>query len=180
MASGPLILQFLQFLIQATGTKKILEIGTFIGLSAMYFAEALPADGLVVTIEKFADFADIARINFQKNQFEDKIKLIVGDAFKVLKEQDLGNSFDFIFIDGNKEHYGDYLDFAIALLSENGTIVIDNVTFQGDILNSPPKTPKGLGVMNCLEKIKNLSGWDISLIPFNDGLLLLRRSPTSH
>jgi predicted O-methyltransferase YrrM len=74
MASNPVSLRFLQFLIQVAGVKRVLEIGAFIGVSALYFAKALPENGQVITIEKFDHFAQIARRNFEKNELRTRAK----------------------------------------------------------------------------------------------------------
>ncbi|NER34648.1 MAG: hypothetical protein F6J93_11580 [Oscillatoria sp. SIO1A7] len=182
MASSPLALELIQFIIRSIGAKKVLEIGTFIGLSTMYFAEAVQPDGFVVTIEKFQDFAEIARANFVANKLEQKIELILGDAYSVLASEKINSAFDVIFIDGNKERYADYLELATDkdrnLLSERGIIIIDNVTCHGDVLNPQQQTAKGVGVLACLEKIKSLSEseWQTALIPFHDGQIILRRA----
>src|SRR6516162_486487 len=84
MASNPIAMRFLQFVMRLAGVRRVLEIGAFIGLSTMYFAQAVPADGEVVSIEKFDKFAKIARRNFELNGLASKIKLFDGDAFEVI------------------------------------------------------------------------------------------------
>src|SRR5438445_480702 len=110
MASNPVSLRFFQFLVRVSGARRVLEIGAFIGLSAMAFARALPDGGEVVTIEKFDRFAAIARRNFEKNGLADKIRLIVGDASDILASLRSVPLFDIVFIDGNKECYRAYME----------------------------------------------------------------------
>src|SRR5262249_48838956 len=108
MASNPVNLRFLQVMMRLAGVKRVLEIGAFIGVSAMYFAKALPPGGEVITIEKFDHFAAIARRNFAANGLAERITLIEGDAFEIIERLPKDKLFDMIFIDGNKERYLDY------------------------------------------------------------------------
>jgi predicted O-methyltransferase YrrM len=108
MGSNPVAMRFLQFLIRVAGVKRVLEIGTFIGFSAMSFAQALPEDGEVVTIEAFDKFAVIAKRNIAKNGFDKKITVHTGDAFEVIDTLPKDKLFGLVFIDGNKERYKDY------------------------------------------------------------------------
>jgi predicted O-methyltransferase YrrM len=103
------------------GVRRVLEIGAFIGLLTMYFAQAAPADGEVVSIEKFDKFAKIARRNFELNGLASKIKLFDGDAFEVIVRLPRDQMFDLVFIDGNKERYKDYVIKTESLLAKNGT-----------------------------------------------------------
>ena len=105
MASGPMILKFLQALILMTRARHVLEVGTFIGVSAMSMAKVLPEGGRVVTIEKFERFANIARVNFARNGLGHKIELIHGDAFEELRKLSTVPQFELILLDGNKEKH---------------------------------------------------------------------------
>ena len=102
LASAPIVLEFLQSLILITKSKYVLEIGTFVGVSAMYMASVLAEGGRVVTIEKYGRFADIARRNVTQNKPNDKIKVIHGDALQEIKKLANTRLFDFIFLDGDK------------------------------------------------------------------------------
>lgn len=175
MASSPVSLTFLQWILNFINARVILEIGTFIGISTMYMAKALPIDGKVITIEKFDHFADIARRNFEHNGFSTKIELIHADAYEVIDEIANNFKFDLIFIDGDKERYADYLDKTIGSVRNGGVIVIDDVLFDGDVLNNIPITKKGYGVLKCLDKVKALTEWQKVLLPISSGILLLRK-----
>src|SRR5207244_5106952 len=142
MASNPVSLRFFEFLTKVSGARRVLEIGAFIGVSAMSFARALPADGEVVTIEKLDRFAAIARRNFDKNGLGDKIRLIVGDAADVLAGLRSGPPFDLVFIDGNKERYKDYMEATAPLLSPRGIMIVDDVFFHGDAVRATTATEK--------------------------------------
>lgn len=173
LGSTPLILKTLQTLIAIHSSKRALEVGTFIGLSALAMAEALPADGKVVVIEKFDKFAEIAKRNFAQNGYAEKIELILGDAAVELTKLQAADPFDFIFIDGHKELYAQYLEQSIPLLDSKGIIVVDDVLFDGDALNPEPQTEKGLGCKKCLEQSLNYTQFTKLLLPIGSGMLIL-------
>ena len=175
MASNPVSLRFFEFLAHVSGARRVLEIGAFIGVSAMTFARALPAGSEVVTIEKFDRFADIARRNFEKNGLADKIRLIVGDASEVLASLRGGPPFDIVFIDGNKERYRDYMVATAPLLSPRGLMIVDDVFFHGDAVRAVPTTEKGRGVKTALEHAAGLDGWLRIVLPVANGILLMTR-----
>jgi predicted O-methyltransferase YrrM len=173
MASSPVSLGIMQWLIVALGAKRVLEIGTFIGVSALYFAEALPTDGEVVTLEKFDHFAEIARKNFALNGFDKKIELKLGDAHDVLPTLARDKLFDLVFIDGNKERYADYFHMTEPLVRKGGVIVVDDSFFHGDAVNAVPQGDKGKGVRAMLDVAEGLSNWPRILLPVSNGMLLL-------
>lgn len=175
MASNPVTLRFLQFILMISGAKRVLEIGTFIGVSAMSFAKALPEDGEVVTIEKFDHFAAIARRNFEQNGLSKKIRLIEGDAFEAITRLPVGRAFDVVFIDGNKERYRDYMNMTEPLLAPRGIMMVDDVFFHGDALNARPTTDKGRGVKAVLDHTAAMDGWSRITCPIGNGLLMMVR-----
>jgi len=173
MASNPASMQFLGFLTKIIGAKRVLEIGTFIGVSAMYFAKYLPEDGEVVTIEKFDHFAEIARNNFKNNGFKDKINLIEGDASDVLNNLPRDKKFDLIFIDGHKELYKEYMVLCEPLLSGNGIMIVDDVFFHGDAINVTPTTAKGDGCRAVIDYSAERNDFLRILLPLANGILLM-------
>jgi caffeoyl-CoA O-methyltransferase len=175
MASNPVSLRFLQFIVKISGAKRVLEIGTFIGVSALSIAKALPEDGEVVTIEKFDQFAAIARRNFEKNGLTKKIRLIEGDAYEAVASLPTGQKFDLVFIDGNKERYKQYMEMTDPLLASGGVMVVDDVFFHGDALNARPTTEKGEGVKAVLDYAAGLDGWLRIVIPLANGILMMVR-----
>ncbi|MGH9877874.1 MAG: O-methyltransferase [Nitrososphaerales archaeon] len=177
MASSPIMLQFLQYLVLITSAKRILEIGTFVGVSAMSMASVLSEDGRVITIEKYGHFADIARRNVIRNKLSDKVEVIHGDAFQELKKLANTQLFDFIFLDGNKERYYEYFTLLDPLLKGNGVLVVDDVFFHGDVLNGKPKSKKGAGVLKFLENVRTLDSYFKVILPVSNGMMLmLKRS----
>jgi predicted O-methyltransferase YrrM len=174
MSTPPVQLALLKFLIGMTNTKKFLEIGTFIGNTAMHVADFIGKDANVVTLEKFDEFADLANKNFKDNKLENKITLHQGDAYDCMKSLD-DNFFDFIYVDGDKGRYPELTALAEKKLSKNGLILIDDVFFHGDVFNDKQNTDKGLGCKTVIEQYKNNKTFNKYLMPINNGILLLKR-----
>jgi len=175
MASSPVSLGFLQWLIRTTGARRVLEIGGFIGVSTLYIARALPRDGQVVSIEKFEEFSSIAKRNFESNGLAERIRLLCGDAGDIVPGLDPNESFDLAFIDGNKERYDYYLRSVIPLVRPGGIIAVDDALFHGDVMNRRPSTEKGRGVQACLKLVESLVDWPRVLLPVCNGLMLLTK-----
>lgn len=175
MASNAVALGFITWLLRLMKARRVLEIGAFVGVSAMYFAKALPADGRVVTIEKFDHFAAIARRNFEANGLQDRINLVGGDAHEVLPTLHDRGPFDFAFIDGNKERYAEYFRLVEPMMSENGVIAVDDAFFHGDALSETPASEKGRGVREMLKLAAESKGWHRILLPLSNGLLLMTK-----
>jgi len=179
MSSPPFLLAFINAIVKLVGAKTILEVGTFIGHSAMQFARMVGADGHVTTLEVFKDFADIARQNFTQNGFDKQITLIEGDAGAILARLPK-HSFDLVFIDGNKQSYLDYTRQAEELITAKGVIIVDDVFFHGDALNAVPSTDKGLGCKRLLEYYRDNKMFEHLLLPLRNGILLLFRHDAAH
>ena len=146
MASNPVQLRFLDLIVRLLQPKRIIEIGAFIGLSAMTMARAMPAGGKLTTIEKFDHFADICRRNFATNGLADRITVVQGDAFEALDKVPKGELFDLAFIDGNKERYADYFEMLEPRVRSGGLILVDDVFFHGDVLNAQAHDREGRGL----------------------------------
>lgn len=175
MASNPVAMHYLQFMIKLAGVKRVLEIGAFIGFSAMSFAKALPEDGEVVSIEKFDKFAAICRRNFEANGLTDKIKLHQGDAFEIIDSLPKDELFDLIFIDGNKERYNDYFMMTEPLLSPNGIMLIDDCFYHGDVLNDTPSDAKGEGTKAFMDNAATCDNWHRIALPLSNGIFMMIR-----
>lgn len=176
IGSNPTGLWFLVFLLKSVKAKRLLEIGTFLGASAILFARALPKDGEVVTIEKFPHFAELAQRNFERNGVANKVKLLIGDAMEVIPSIPEAPKFDIIFIDGDKGRYKDYFIAAERLLAPDGIIIVDDCFFHGDVLNDKPVTDKGQGVRDCLDFVAGRPDLTKSLLPISNGMMLIRRA----
>lgn len=174
MASDPILLRFLRILVLLKNPKNILEIGTFVGVSAMSMARGMSDDGKIVTLEKFPHFAEIAQRNFDNNGFKDRIELAVGDAFEWFSAGGAKNrKFDFVYLDGNKERYDDYFALLDPVIVPGGLLIVDNVFFHGDVMNDEPHTDKGKGVRQFLRTAESLTTYHKVILPIGDGVMLM-------
>jgi caffeoyl-CoA O-methyltransferase len=125
---GALESQFLKMLCSLKGAKAVLDVGTFTGMSALAFAEALPRDGKVVTLECDAATAEVARAAFARSASAAKLDLRVGAASTLMQQlRTQGATFDIIFLDADKENYVEYYELALdGLLAQDGVILADN------------------------------------------------------
>jgi predicted O-methyltransferase YrrM len=175
MGSDPINLRLYEILLGLMGAKRVLEIGTFIGVSTMCLARALGPGGKVVTIEKWDHFAGLARENFTRNGFDDSIELLEGDAFTLIGELEGRERFDFIFLDANKERYPEYFERLEPLLAPKGLFVIDDVFFHGDLMNDEPISEKGRGARDSILAAAARKDFQRVLLPLCNGVLLLLR-----
>ena len=149
MLSGNLVGQLLKIIIKVSGAKKILEIGTFTGYSAIMMAEALPENGTVTTIEMNLKYMDISQNHFDKSNYRDRIQLLRGNAQKLIPALD--DVYDLIYLDGDKLRYSLYFDLVLPKLQPGGLLIVDNVLWDGMVLN--PEDPKS-------QAIARSSPWD--------------------
>jgi predicted O-methyltransferase YrrM len=130
----------LRVLATSIGATRILEIGTAIGYSGIWLAGALPAGGMLVTMEFDEDRAREARANFDRAGLSDRVSVVVGDA--QLKLAKVSGPFDLVFQDGDKALYSPLLDKLIALLRPGGMLVTDNVLWDGEVVPGFHATPR--------------------------------------
>ena len=175
MGSGRLPLHLICFLVNLVGARRVLEIGTFVGLSALELASVLPEGGEVVTIEKFPKYRAIAERNIKKNKMESSIKVLEGDALDLLRQGAVSGTFDFAFIDGDKGRYLEYVTQILPLMNQGGLLAVDDVFFQGDVFNEQPQTDKGAGVSRCIEWAARDSDLEVTFVPISNGLMLVRK-----
>tara|TARA_B100000963_G_scaffold143874_1_gene125340 strand:- start:196 stop:849 length:654 start_codon:yes stop_codon:yes gene_type:complete len=164
--------QFLQTMIKISNIKKVLEIGSFTGFSALSMASALPNDGSLISLDKNADFSKKAKTFYDKAN-ENKIKQIIKPALESLKA--LENSkqrFDLIFIDADKENYINYYEKSIKMINKNGLIIIDNVLWHGEVADKS-KNDKFTNIIRDFNKyIKDDNRITKNIIPIGDGLTI--------
>lgn len=157
---------------------RILEIGTAIGYSAICFSKFLNEDGKIDTIEIDKQRIMLAKTNIDMMDLNDKINIIEGDALNVLPK--LSNMYDFIFIDGPKSHYVEYLPICLKLLNTDGIIIADNVIYKGMVTG--PKEVKHkqrtavTRLREFIETVRNDENLISELVDVGDGLLVIRRN----
>jgi len=172
MSTPPNVIGLFALMIKLAGHKTVLEVGTFIGKTTMKFADMVGPDGHVTTIEAGKEFAVLAQQNFERHGYANRITSHQGDAHQVLEELG-GEKFDFIFIDGGKEHYLPFTKRAIDLVSEQGLIIVDDIFFNGDALNDEATTEKGAGCWSVLDHFRDYDRCSKLVIPECNGLLVL-------
>ncbi|MBF0314915.1 MAG: class I SAM-dependent methyltransferase [Oligoflexia bacterium] len=171
MQVGRLEGSLLRFLTRLIFAKRVLEIGTFTGHSTHYFAEAVPSDGEVVTLDIDAVATEIAKRYWSRAPYGHKIRLILGDAQVSLKE--LRPPFDLIFIDADKENYIQYYESAFPLLRRGGLFIVDNVLWSGKVLD--PKDVSDHAICKFNLHIQKDPRIESHLLTVRDGIYLLRK-----
>jgi len=170
--------QFMAMLARLMGVKHYLEIGTFTGYSALVMAMALPLDGKVVALDSNPDFTKTAQTYWEKSGFGDRITLHLAPAMetldKLISDGNAG-SFDMTFIDADKENYQGYFDRCLELLRDGGLILIDNVLWDGAILDVEDNKSSTVAIRAFNERVKNDDRVEIVMTPVGDGLTLARK-----
>lgn len=174
----PLGINFMMQLIRLSKPKKILEIGTAIGYSALRMAEANP-EATIVTIERDEQRYKQAVQNIKKQGMEDNIQTVFGDAAEKLKEINSENQFDMVFIDASKGQYKRFFELSRLLLSKNGFIISDNVLFKGFVADPEKENPK---YQKIARKIREYNNWLLqqpdfttTIVPIGDGVAISNR-----
>jgi len=167
---------FLHLIVKISNIKKILEIGTFTGLSGLTMSLCLPKDGILVTLDKSAERNKIATNFFKKANQENKIKTIVGPALESINDfKKKDKKFDLVFIDADKENYKNYYNQSLDLIEKNGLIIVDNVLWHGEVadINNQEKLTTIIREFNSyINKDKRTENL---IIPVGDGLTVCRK-----
>ena len=156
--------------------KKILEIGTAVGYSAICFSEYLQENGKIDTIERDTERVKEARENIKKAEVEEKINIYEGDAVEILPTLD--KKYDVVFIDAAKGKYPFFLEHALRLLNNDGIILADNVLYKGYVMSDYNKHKQRTAVVHLrqyLQEIKNNSNLDTEILEVGDGLAISRK-----
>ncbi|MGF1470942.1 MAG: O-methyltransferase [Rubrobacteraceae bacterium] len=142
--------RLLQLLAEIAGARRILEIGTLGGYSAIHLARALPDGGCLISLEVDGRHAEVARANVERAGLEDSVEVLVGDAHGLLGELVEGGteSFDLIFIDAEKDGYPRYLDLALQLSRPGSLILADNTIRGGTVLNGEDESARATREFN--------------------------------
>jgi predicted O-methyltransferase YrrM len=163
----------LRVLATSIGATRILEIGTAIGYSGIWLAGALPAGGMLVTMERDEARAQEARQNFERAGVRDRVSVVVGDA--QLKIAKVSGPFDLIFQDGSKQLYTPLLDRLVALLRPGGLLITDNVLWAGEVVpgfqTTPRKNPdETRAIIEYNQRIATHPQLLTSIVPLRDGV----------
>jgi caffeoyl-CoA O-methyltransferase len=172
MMVGPLEGAFLKMMTQLVRATSVLEIGMFTGYSALCFAEALPADGTVLTCEVDEASAALARRYFARSPSGKKIEVRMGPALDTMRH--LKGPFDLIFIDADKINYVNYYRRSLDLLSPQGVMLIDNVLWDGDVLKHPAPDEKTAAIQELNRVVAADPRVTAVLVTVRDGVLVIR------
>lgn len=171
MLSGRVVGQLLAMLVHISGARRVLEIGTFTGYSAMRMAEALPAEGMLVTCEYNRRYEKLARRAFRNSPHGDKVTLRMGPALETIKT--LEPSFDLVFLDADKKSYPAYYEALLPMLKAGGVMVIDNVLWGGKVLNSRDPKARAIDQLNGI--IADDGRVEQVMLTVRDGVTVLRK-----
>ena len=167
--------QLMALLVCLLGARKTLEVGVFTGYSAMVVAKALGPKGKVVALDVSEEFTAIARRHWAKAGVADRIDLRLQPAtesLKALVAASESNTFDFAFIDADKANYDAYYEYALQLVRRGGLIAIDNVLWQGKVIDLTDQTVDTVAIRAINHKIHDDSRVEVSMVPIGDGLTL--------
>ena len=165
---------FLHVLALASGARRVLEVGTAIGVSTLYLARALPEDGVIVSFEIDAERQRAAQSYLERAGLADRVDLRLKDAREGLRELD--GTFDFAFLDGVKAQYGDYLDLTLPLLRAGGVLAVDNVLQGGRVAEVGDDGGRGderaAAVRDFNRRLLEHDGLTATITPVGDGVLV--------
>lgn len=170
--------QFMALLIELIGAKRTIEVGTFTGYSSLAVALALPPDGRVIACDVSEEFTSVARRYWAKAGVADKIELRLAPANQTLDSllaAGEAGSFDFTFIDADKENYVGYYERCLKLLRDGGLIAVDNVLWSGEVANPAIEDKDTRAIRALNDQLKTDQRITLSMVPIGDGLTLARK-----
>tara|TARA_B100001564_G_scaffold308095_1_gene278282 strand:- start:550 stop:1188 length:639 start_codon:yes stop_codon:yes gene_type:complete len=173
MLSGHMVGRFLSLISKLIRPKKILEIGTFTGYSALCLAEGLDKEGILHTIDENEELIEFQKKYFDKSPYKNKIIQHLGKAKSLVKKMD-GN-FDLIFIDADKTNYLNYYKTLVPKLNKNGLIIADNVLWSGKVLDKENDDPDTIALKKFNQSVKEDKRVDTIILEIRDGLTLCRK-----
>ena len=165
--------QFLHLIIKVSNIKKILEIGTFTGLSTLSMSLALPDDGKIIALDKNEQTNKIAINFFKKAKQEHKITTLIKPALESLVE--IKEKFELIFIDADKGNYKEYYEKSLSLLQTSGLIIIDNVLWYGEVTLKNNEDKITETIKNFNQFVSNDKRVEKIIIPLGDGMTVCRK-----
>jgi caffeoyl-CoA O-methyltransferase len=173
MLSGHLQGRFLEMISCLHRPRRILEIGTFMGYSALCLAAGLVDGGQLHTLELRAEDAALAAENFRRANQQDRIILHIGNALEIIPS--LQEAWDLVFIDADKVNYSAYYKLVLPRLRPGGLIIADNVLFHGQVLEEEIKGKNAIAIHAFNELVKGDDSVEKVMVTLRDGLLLIRK-----
>jgi caffeoyl-CoA O-methyltransferase len=173
MVSGHLQGKFLELISLMIKPDNILEIGTFTGYSAICLSKGLKPDGKLITIEINDELNSFAHSFFCRAGVDEKIIQLNGRAQDIIPKLDV--MFDLVFIDGDKREYNEYYNSVIGKVKPGGFILVDNVLWDGKVLDKNTSDQQTMGIINFNNMIQNEKNIDYEILPLRDGLMLIHK-----
>lgn len=173
MLTGPVEGRLLRLLVQAIGARRVLEIGTFTGYSALTMAAGLGDDGVLVTCEIDPEHARIAQSFFDRSDHGRRIRLLHGAALDSIAKFPAGEALDFVFIDADKENYIAYYDAVLPRLRPGGLLAADNTLWSGRVLEPKEVTDRAIVAFNA--HVARDARVEQVLLSVRDGVMLVRK-----
>lgn len=175
MCSGHIQGRLLKMLTRMINPRRVLEMGTFTGYSALCIAEGMPEDGILVTIELEEELDEPIREALAASPYGRKVKLAIGDAKEVCK--DFGDAkFDMIFIDADKRQYPEYYRQAKRLVRPGGFILADNTLWDGHVVDPSRKDAQTDGIRRFNDMVASDPDVETVILPIRDGISIIRRT----
>lgn len=170
--------QFMQLLIQLTGAKKTIELGTYTGYSALAVALALPEDGKLIACDVSEEWTNVAKPFWQEAGIAHKIDLRIAPANETLAnliDDNQAGTFDFAFIDADKSNYPNYYELCLQLVKPGGLIAIDNILWNGQIIDGNDTSSRTTTMRQMIKTVANDERVTSSLLTIADGIYLVRK-----
>ena len=173
MISGPLQGKFLEMICAMLQPKKVLEIGTFTAYSTISMAKALKRESQITTLESNEEMEDIILNNLQKAGVANQVKLMIGDAIKLIPQ--IQDSFDLIFIDADKINYPQYFELLIEKLNTGGFMLADNVLWSGKVADPTITDEETRAIRQFNAMARDHQQTEQIILPLRDGISLIRK-----
>lgn len=173
MLTGTVEGRFLEQLVFALRAKRVLELGTFTGYSSLSMAMALPGGGHIDTCEVSEEHAEVARRYHARSQYADRITIHMGPALETIER--LGGEWDFVFVDADKENYGNYYEALLPRLAPAGLMAIDNTLWSGRVLDGDDDTETTRSIRQLNDRIASDDRVVAVQLTVRDGVTLVRR-----
>lgn len=184
MLSGKVQGQLLKMIVRISGARRILELGTFTGFSAICLASGLPEDGHLDTLELNDELEDLILEGFERAGLSDKISLHIGDCIRTLKTfrsemesgKDVRELYDIVYMDANKREYNEYYELVFDMVRPGGLILADNVLWDGKVcLNPLPQDKQTQSIVRFNDSIASDPRVESVILPLRDGLSVIRK-----
>lgn len=178
MQVSPEQAQFMAFLVEAIGARNALEVGVFTGYSSLAVAQALPEDGRLVACDVNDEWTRVARKYWREAKVEERIDLRLGngvDTLDALSREGRDETFDFAFVDADKENYVAYYERCLRLVRRGGIIAFDNVLWSGRVADPSDESESTAALRDLNERISHDTRVSLTLLPIGDGLTLTRK-----